>query len=266
MVAKGAVDYFPARAVRGLAVTQIMFGCVVIIAQIVVLAVYNLFFNHVSQGIWCGVAFIVCGTFGIVSARRRTVPWMVAHLTLCIIICLFCAAIIALSALTSVYYFGSLYTYQYQPCPGNDGFPMYYGTGPSGPGYYDTPGGTSENDYWGRYYSTGGFQGPSQYYPGQGGQLCFGRYVINIPWIVQFTMNILMGLIGIINAIVSVVAATLSCSTFCYNKARKEEKKELINSSSDPYRVDIIPPAYCEKPPIENQGSGFEAFPGASHV
>jgi len=251
-----ALDNFPARAVRGLAATQIVFGCLVIIAQVVVLAVYSLFFNHISQGIWCGIAFVVCGAFGVVSARKRTLPWVVTHLTLCIIVCLFCAAIITLSALTAVYYFGSMYTYQSRPCPGNNGFPMFYGTGSSGTGYYYSPsgdtGGYPDDDFWGRFYNSMGFDSPNQYYAGYGGEPCFGHYVINIPWIVQFSMNLLMGFLGIMTAIVSIVAATLSCAPICYYRASKHDdsKDNLIDDTTGSDIVTITPPSYCEKPPI----------------
>jgi len=260
------VEYFPPRAVRGLAIAQIAFGIVVIIAQIVVLSVYNLFFNHISQGIWCGLAFIVCGAFGIVSGKFRTVPWIVTHLILCILICVFSAAIIVLSALTAVYYFGSMYTYQYRPCPGNNGFPMFYGTGFTGPGYYNSPNMEGyENDFWGLYYSAGT---PVQAYMGQGkGQPCFGHYVISIPWVVQFTMNMLLGCLGIINAIVSIVAATLSCGPVCcYNRKKEDEDKENLIDCFGSEILTVVPPPYSEKPSVDDQQVDVEAPGAPAHI
>lgn len=260
---KSPVKYFPARAVRGLAITQIVFGCVVIIAQIIILALYNLFFTSISQGIWCGVAFVVCGAFGVVSSKYRTFPWVVTHLVLCIIICVFCAAIVGLSALTAVYYFGSPYTYQSRPCPVSN---FYLSSNWHAPGDNSVPrdnllGDQLENDYWLTYYSTG-------YHQADGNpaiEPCFGHYVINIPWIVQFAMNLLMGCLGVINAIVSIIAATLSCAPVCcYLDKKKEDEEQLIENSS-PDSDSILPP-YSEKAPIDMQQILVDSPAGTQHI
>jgi len=51
---EGRVKNLYGRASVGLGATMIAFGCLAIIAQIVVLAVYNSSFYF--QGIWCGIA------------------------------------------------------------------------------------------------------------------------------------------------------------------------------------------------------------------
>jgi len=242
---------YAGRSVLRLGVTQIVLGLLVIAAQIVVLAVYNIFFNSISQGIWCGVAFIVCGVIGIVAGKRRTSRWITAHLVLCIFACIFAFAIIALSALTSVYNYGSPYTYMSDPCPvPMDYIPSHHHHDPNDmapvpqvPGDGMAP---PVDDYWNSYYYGYGPRG--ERYP------CYsnGHYVINVPWVVQFSMNLFMGVAGIINAILSVVAATLSCYPLCCDPFKQQKKddrqKKLLAVTSqeqeqeaEPLPVKVVP-------------------------
>jgi len=163
---------------------------------------------------------------------------------------LFSMAIIALSALTAVYYYGSLYTYQYRPCSTNNGYPMYPGT---------STGASSANmnndyvdDFWATYYS-GKYSRALRYHNIPGTQLCFGHYVINIPWIIQFVLNLLMGTLGIATAVVSVVSATFSCAPVCCYKDEEQDegKLALLDDAATPDVLAVMPPSYAEKDPIK---------------
>jgi hypothetical protein len=222
---------YAGRHVLRLGVTQIVIGCLVIAAQIVVFSVYNLYlFSFISHGIWCGAAFFVCGVIGILAGKRRTTCLITSHLVLCILACIFSGAIISLSALTSVYNYGSPYTYHSDPVPcfqPNNYLPRhnheYPGLEPTTPPSY------LGDDYWNSYYNGYGSYGAR--YP------CYnGHYVINDPWVIQFTMNLFMGTMGIINAILSLVAGTLSCVPLCCDpfkqQLKDDHKKQLLNVTS----------------------------------
>jgi len=224
---RGPIKYFSGRAAVGLGSAQIVFGVLTIIAQIVILRVYDVFSNAISQGIWCGVAFIVCGTIGVIAGKRRTFPWVVAQLVFCILVCLFAAAIIALSALTSVYHYGSAYTYV--PCQ-STGYNSHYNSGTGGQKHIN-------NLYWNNYYY------------GSGGQPCTGAgFVLNVPWVVQFSLNLIMGCLGILSAIVAIVAATLSCAPLCCNPEKLDKPKKAQVTASEEIMAAPLP----EKVPIED--------------
>lgn len=225
------VKHFSGRAVKNLGIAQIVFGCLVIAAQIVILAIYNIFFNSISQGIWCGGAFIFVGAIGIVAGKRRTLPWVIAHLVFCILVCVFCAAVMGLSALNSAYAFGSPYHYMYS-CGGSTGsyYPGNTGGYPgSYTGGYEDMGRNLNDDYWATYYSSGYYMGQQHQEP------CYGRYELDVRWVVQFAMNLLMIVLGLVNTIVVIVAATLSCAPLCCNPEEPEEEhketamKQLLN-------------------------------------
>lgn len=207
------VKHFSGRAVMSLGIAQVVFGLLVIGAQIVILALYNIFFNSISQGIWCGGAFIFCGAFAIVAGKRRTLPWVIVHLVFCILVCIFCAAVMGLSALNAAYEFGSPYHYVY-PCTGSTGgtggyYPGTYGSG----NYYSGGYGMGVDDYWNSYYN------PPQ-------PPCYGKYVLDTMWVVQFSMNLLMILLGLVYTVVVIVSATLSCAPLCCNPEDNEEYKK----------------------------------------
>jgi len=260
------VRYFSGRAAVGLGATLISFGLIVIAAQIAVLVVYRVFFHDIAQGLWCGVAFILTGTVGIIAGKRRTSPWIIAHLVLCIIVCLFAASLIGLSAIATVMnsVFGSAYTYK-NPCSGQIApvnqagytsgytggyytgyytsyYTSYYtggygtgstgSTGSSGTGHW-TSGWTSLwTGYWTGSYYTSYYSGYSGYFSRFGNTGC---YVLNVPWVVQFSMNVIMASFGIFSAIIAIIAGTLSCAPICCNP----DKKRDIES----------PPTYAESPP-----------------
>jgi hypothetical protein len=222
----GPIKYFSGRAAVGLGSAQIVFGVLTIIAQIVILRVYDVFSNAISQGIWCGVAFIVCGTIGVIAGKRRTFPWVVAQLVFCILVCLFAAAIIALSALTSVYHYGSAYTYV--PCQ-STGYYSHYNSGGTGGQKH------INNLYWNNYYY------------GSGGQPCTGPgFILNVPWVVQFSLNLIMGCLGILSAVLAIVAATLSCAPLCCNPDQLDKPKKAKLAASEETMAEPLP----EKVPI----------------
>jgi len=222
----GPIKYFSGRAAVGLGSAQIVFGVLTIIAQIVILRVYDVFSNAISQGIWCGVAFIVCGTIGVIAGKRRTFPWGVAQLVFCILVCLFAAAIIALSALTSVYHYGSAYTYV--PCQ-STGYYSHYNSGGTGGQKH------INNLYWNNYYY------------GSGGQPCTGPgFILNVPWVVQFSLNLIMGCLGILSAVLAIVAATLSCAPLCCNPDQLDKPKKAKLAASEETMAEPLP----EKVPI----------------
>jgi len=227
--ARGPIKYFSGRAAVGLGSVQIVLGALAIIAQIVILVVYNVFYTAISQGIWCGVAFIVCGTIGVIAGKRRTFPWVVAQLVFCILVCLFAAAIIALSAMTSVYRYGAAYTYV--PCQ-STGYYSHYQSG-------EQLGGQKHinNLYWNNYYY------------GSGGKPCTGPgFILNVPWVVQFSLNLVMGCLGIVSVIVAIVAATLSCAPLCCNPEQPEKSKKAPLAAPEVTMAEALP----EKTPIEN--------------
>ena len=370
---RGEMKALPRGPIKGLAITQIVMGCLAVAAQIVILALYHQFFNAISQGIWCGIAFIVCGIIGIVASKKATKPWIITHLVLCVAICLFSACIIALSALTAAYNYGSLYTYQ--PCyyhpqyypeyaalnvPGRSAAPPPPVLGPHGsltasPGesatvkpstksttmsfaeemlkddypdawdvstarptmkpasrsttgiigdtsrdytdhfdddvpeaggyihtpnyptydtypYYNTyPSYDTYNSYYyntyptydtypyytGQYFDTH----PYNTYPNTGSYWdsyyyyysrypCYGANVLNVPWVVQFSMSLLMCLLGLISAVLAVVAATLSCVPLCCDPLAKiQDSKQShdwsgdshVTAQADPLPIKVIP-------------------------
>jgi hypothetical protein len=227
------VKHFSGRAVMSLGIAQVVFGLLVIGAQIVILALYNIFFNSISQGIWCGGAFIFCGAFAIVAGKRRTLPWVIVHLVFCILVCFFCAAVMGLSALNAAYEFGSPYRYIYPCSHSTDGTGSYYPGNYYPPGHGDDglehtgPVGTSygSGNYYSGGYGTGGDDYWNAYYQ-MPPQPCYGKYVLDTMWVVQFSMNLLMMLLGLVYTVVVIVSATLSCAPLCCNPEDNEEYKK----------------------------------------
>lgn len=280
---KNRLKYFSGRAALGLGVTLIVFGLIVIAAQITIIAVYKVNLSALSQGIWCGTAFVLSGVFGIVAGKRRTVAWVVAHMIICIIATIFAGAVIALSGLSMAYSPGQPYNYQSWPCAGSTGSYGSSGSnGYSGTGYYYT--GNTGSTFYSYYtsgmtgywtnYNTGSIGAPitlgngglltpynettawvqyftgyltgyyTQYYNGYGSDYYgpTGCYVMNVPWIVQFSMNIIMGVLGIICAILTVIAATLSCAPLCCSPTNNESQEKN-------WKAPLMSPAYIEAPP-----------------
>lgn len=60
----------------------------------------------------------------------------------------------------------------------------------------------------------------------------------------QFSMNLLMGALGIISAILSVVAATLSCVPLCCDPLKQQEKEDrakLLDVTSQEQEAGPLP-------------------------
>lgn len=249
----GRVALFSGRAARRLGVTQIVLGCLCVCAQIALLAVYKLdytvrFLSN-CQGIWCGIAFIIVGVFGIVAGKLRRKPWIIVYLVLCIVVCFFTAALISLSALMSAYNYGPLYLYKLRHCSHHHHHDRQFGDATSKPssvdywsGYYDT--GYYGTGYYGTgYYDTGYYGGSedywSSYYPDRrSSSHCSGYYAINVPWVVQFSMNLLMILLGLISAVVAIVSATLSCAPFCCIPLPDTEGQSLTGQDNEGSELD----------------------------
>jgi len=245
--------YYAGRHVVGLGIVQIILGCLAVAAQIAIRVIkdnnrYTHTFENfddlgVSQGFWCGVAFILCGSIGIVAGKRRTAPWIVAFLSLCILVCFFSAALIGLSTVNAVMFvkvfeFDSVYVYRNVPCDSirNSGSDYYWYGGPSADtGYYNGNGNYEDTgryntkpidgDYWQNYYS--GYYGSDS--------LPCGIWDINAPLFIFYSMSLLMGCLGIINSILTVIAATLSCVPLCCRPKLDDEESShdrLLGSST----------------------------------
>jgi len=137
-----------------------------------------------------------------------------------------------MSALTSAYNYGSPYIYV--PCESTGQYSGYYLSSGSHSGGQRH----ISNLYWNTYYY------------GSGGAPCTGAgWIINIPWVAQFSMNLLMGCLGILSAIIAIVSATLSCAPLCCipdEKPDKKPNKELAGP------VETCAEALPEKTPIED--------------
>jgi hypothetical protein len=218
---KKEVRFFSGKAAVGLGATIISFGIIVIAAQITILALYNLFFTNISQGLWCGAVFILTGVIGVVAGKRRTGPWVIAFIVFCIFVCLFAGVLIGLSAVSSVFstVFGTVYIYQ-NPC--GHQVPRFPPSMPD-PHYY-----------------TGYYNGYAGYMNSYGSRGC---YALNVPWAVQFSMNIIMAAFGVFTAIIAIIACTLSCAPICCNPEKKEEEDD-----THPSHLPLEAPPYYELP------------------
>jgi len=60
---------FPEKAVFGLSIFSIVAGLLSIILQVVLFCVGD-YFEHIGQGVWCGIFFLLSGSFGAYAAKH----------------------------------------------------------------------------------------------------------------------------------------------------------------------------------------------------
>lgn len=119
------------RRSSGLGVTQIVLGCLCILFNAVSLAIGSFYsLSFVGHGFWCGILFIITGSFGVSAGVNKTKCKIVAYMVLCVISAcftvalLFCGIIGSIMASTYADYddcrhYGYNYYdyhYRYNPC------------------------------------------------------------------------------------------------------------------------------------------------------
>merc|ERR1712012_93612 len=93
----------------GLGITQVVTGSLAIIFNIITTATMSSVSAYVGAGYWCGILYIIAGSFGIVGSRKRTNGFLVTFMVLSIISSVLTTGIISTAAVSlgesSSYYY-----------------------------------------------------------------------------------------------------------------------------------------------------------------